>query len=459
MNESHIGYRLLLLAFIIAANAFFAASETALLSTRKSRLRQLAEGGNVGAQAALNLLGNPERLLSVVQIGVTLASLGLGWAGEDTVFEILFGAMAPLVTETTRNVLHGVAFALSFAIMTFVHVVLGEVVPKNLAIEKADRLAILVAPALLIFYRITEPFVYAIEKTSTAVSRLIGLSGDQHGGGHSAEELKYIIATSRRELDEFARNAMSHVLDLGNYYAREVMVPRTAIVSVSIDATLDQVLRVFLEHLYSRIPVYEGKRENIVGILHFKDLIRVWEERRAAMERHRPVRPFRLRRIVRKPLVVPETKPLNQLIADFRASHMHIAIVVDEFGSISGLVTLEDALEQIFGEFEDEHDERRLTPVAAETDVLELDGTTPIRDLMTQYGIELSGDAGFETLAGFLLFQTGEIPRANDFIDYGGRRFTIMEMARNRIVCVRIEKMPPNMRSGETGAYPAGSAK
>ena len=214
MSEGHQGYRLILLAVIIAANGFFAASETALLSTRQSRLRQLAEGGNVGAQAALNLLANPERLLSVVQFGVTLASLGLGWAGEETIFNIFFGAMSPLVNDSTRGFLHALAFTLSFALMSYGHVVLGEVVPKNLAIEKADRLAIIVAPALLVFFRITGPLVYIIEKSATAVSRAIGLSGETHGGGHSVEELKYIIGASRRELNEFERDAMTRLLDL-----------------------------------------------------------------------------------------------------------------------------------------------------------------------------------------------------------------------------------------------------
>jgi CBS domain containing-hemolysin-like protein len=439
MNDGHIAYRIVLLALIIAANGFFAASEAALLSTRKSRLRQLAEDGNVGAQAALSLLANPERLLSVVQFGVTLASLGLGWAGEETIFNVLFGFLAPFATPATTGFLHAIAFAVSFAIMSYAHVVLGEVVPKNLAIEKSDRLAVIVAPVLLVFYRITEPLVYAIEKSATAISRLIGLSGEQHGGGHSAEELKYIISASRRELQDFERDTMGRVLELGDYYAREAMVPRTAIVSVSVDATLDQVLRLFLDHLYSRMPVYDGKPENIIGILHFKDLIRVWEERRTAQERHRPVRPFRLRRILRKPLVVPETKPINQLISDFRVNHTHIAIVVDEFGTISGVITLEDALEQIFGEFEDEHDEGRARPLI-DLEELELEGTTSIRDLDNQYGIELPGDAGFETLAGFLLFQLGAIPAQGDAVEYGGRRFTILEMERNRIARVRIDK-------------------
>jgi CBS domain containing-hemolysin-like protein len=435
-------YRFILLAVIIVTNGFFAGAEVALLSTRKSRLKQLAEGGNVGAQAALSLLANPERLLSVVQVGVTLASLGLGWAGEETIFNLLAQLFSGVVTPATEGLFHGIAFALSFAIMSFAHVVLGEVVPKNLAIEKADALAVLVSPVLLVFYRISEPFVLAIEKSATMISRMIGLSGEQHGGGHSAEELKYIISSSRRELSDFERQTLGHVLDLGNYYAREIMVPRTAIVSVSVDATLDQVLRLFLDNQYSRMPVYEGKPENIIGVLHFKDLIRVWEQRRVSLERRRAARPFRLRVIVRKAMVVPETKPLNQLISEFRDNHTHMAIVVDEFGTISGLVTLEDTLEQVFGEFEDEHDEKRSRP-QINPDVMELDGTTSIRDLETQYGIELPGDVGFETLAGFLLFQTGSIPKAGDIVEHNGRIFEILSMERNRIARVRVRKRSP----------------
>ncbi|HYO81304.1 MAG TPA: hemolysin family protein [Bryobacteraceae bacterium] len=432
-------WQFLLLAIIVAANGFFAGAEAALLSTRKSRLRQLADAGDVGAQAALSLLANPERLLSVVQVGVTLASLGLGWAGEESFFNLLTAVFAPVTSESTATLFHGLAFTLSFLVMSFLHVVFGEVVPKNLAIEKADRVAVLVSPVLLVFYRISEPFVLAIEKTSTALSRAIGLSGEQHAGGHSAEELKYIISTSRRELNEFERSTLSRVLDLGELYAREVMVPRTAVISVSVDATLDQVLHLFLEHLYSRFPVYEGKPENIIGTLHYKDLIRVWNERRSAIERRRPARPFRLRRIINKALVVPETKPLNQLIDEFRRSHAHMALVVDEFGTISGLVTLEDALEQIFGEFEDEHDEKRFrTEPDTLAGVIELEGATPIRDLQTQWGIDIPSDAGFETLAGFLLFHLGSIPAAGETVDYAGRRFTIMEMDRKRIARVEI---------------------
>jgi CBS domain containing-hemolysin-like protein len=219
------------------------------------------------------------------------------------------------------------------------------------------------------------------------------------------------------------------------------MVPRTALVSVSVDATLDQVLRIFLEHLYSRLPVYEGKPENIIGVLHLKDLIRVWDERRQALEHRRPARPFRLRRILGKLLVVPETKPLAGLVDEFRTNHVQMAMVVDEFGSITGLVTLEDVLEQIFGEFEDEHDEKRARPLEPGHEVIEVEGTIPIRDLQSHWGIELPTDAGFETLAGFLMFQLGEIPAEGESVEFDGRCYTILEMRRNRIQRVEIRKI------------------
>jgi putative hemolysin len=444
MNESHIGYRLLLLSLILILNGFFAAAEVSLISARRSKLHQLAEAGIVGAQAAVSLLQNPERLLSVTQLGVTLASLGLGWAGEDTLYRMFSALFAPMVNPSSASILHGVSFGLAFAVMSYAHVVIGEVVPKNLAIEKADRLAVLVAPVLLVFYRVSEPFVFAIERTASIVSKLLGLRGQQHGGGHSAEELKFIVSHSHDQghLHHFEEDAIQHLLDLQNYSAREIMVARNDIVSVSADASLDHVLRLLIDHQYSRLPVYDKKPENIIGVIHYKDLTRVWEERRQAMERHRPDLPFRLRRLLRKPMVVPETKPLNQLVDEFRQHRNHMAIVVDEFGTISGMVTLEDVLEQVFGPIGDEHDESREAP-SAEALVLDLEASTSIRNLETQYGIELPGDAGFETLAGFLLFQLGEIPKVGDTVERDHRRFTILEMERHRIARVRIEKLHP----------------
>jgi magnesium and cobalt exporter, CNNM family len=440
----NMSLRLILLAAIVILNGFFASAEVALVSVRRSRLKQFAEEGSASARAALALLANPGRLLSVTQVGVTLASLGLGWAGEDTVYQLLLRLFHPLVTPRTAPVWHGASFTVAFLIISFIHVVIGEVVPKNLAIEKADRVALLMAPPLIVFLRISAPFVFVIDRSAAVLSRALGLRGGHSGGGHSAEELKFIVESSRHEghLEDFEEDAIQKLLGLKDLYAREIMTPRIDIVSVPVDATLDELLRLTVEHKYSRLPVYEGKPEHVVGIVHYKDLMRAWQERKTAGDRRQPAPPFRLRRFLRDPLVVPETKPLNQLVDEFRKHHTHLAMVVDEFGTITGLVTLEDVLEQIFGEIGDEHDVRRPPPVAG-APVIEVDGSTNILDLASQYGIELPGDAGFETLAGFLLFRLGYIPSPGESVTYNQHTFTVQEMERNRIARVKIVTARP----------------
>ena len=440
--DTYLGYRLLLLALIIGANAFFAASEVALISVRPSRLRELAKEGGVGPQAALSLLANPGRLLSVVQVGVTLASLGLGWAGQERIYGLLVGLFQPLVPPSGEGVLRVISFVSGFLLITFFHVVVGEVVPKNLAIEKADHLAVLVAPPLLLFYKIVGPFVFIIERSAALLSRWIGLRGQQRGGGHSAEELKLIVSAARGEggLPRFEEDVIHRVLDLEDLSVREIMVPRNDVVSVSVDAVPDDILRRMREHQYSRVPVYEDRPEHILGVLHYKDLLRFREEQRPADSMHPAALKSRLRSLLRKPPVVPESKPVSQMVEEFRRSRVHMALVVDEFGTIVGIVTFEDVLEQIFGEIEDEQDlARQLPPV--EAPVLDVDGTTNIRDLETQYGIVLPGGADFETLAGFLLSRLGFIPKQGDQVEEEGRRYTVLEMERNRIARVLIEKI------------------
>ncbi len=442
-----MAYRILLMLTLLLLNGFFAAAEVSLVSVRRSKLRALADKGQATAQTALNLLANPERLLSVTQVGVTLASLGVGWAGEDTLYQLLLMALHPVITPGSSQILHGVAFLIAFLLMSYAHVVIGEVVPKNLAIEKADRLAVLVAPVLLVFYRISGPFVYVVERSAARISSLLGLKGGHGGGGHSAEELKFIIGSSASEghLDTFEQNAIQKLLELQDYSAREIMVPRNDMIAAPVEAGLDEILGLMLRHKYSRVPVYEDTAEKIVGILHYKDLMRVWDERKIAHERRRPLRPFRLRRLLRKPYFVPETKLLSQLIDEFRQNHTHMALVVDEFGTMVGLVTLEDTLEQIFGSMGDEHDMKQQKPLA-EAPVLSLDGSTTIRDLETEYGIELPSGDGFETLAGFLLAQLGYIPKQGESIVHRNRTFAILEMDRNRIARVRISK---NVEEGD----------
>jgi putative hemolysin len=386
---------------------------------------------------------NPQRLLSVVQVAVTLCSLALGWVGEETFHQLFISWFQPLITPITEKIFTVLAFILSFAIMTYMHVVLGEVVPKNLAIETADRFAVLVAPILLVFGRLTSPLVNIIERSSTRISHKLGLKGDSESAGHSVEELKFIVSSSRSvgEIMHFEEAAIQKLLSLQDYSAREIMVPRNQMVAVRSDAPLDHILHLINEHQYSRIPVYETSSDQITGVVHLKDLIQIWTERRTLREASRPVASFDLRSILRPPIFVPETKSLRELIDEFRAHSTHIALVVDEHGTTTGLVTLEDVLEQVFGEIEDEHDITHPAPNADES-ILELDGATNLPDLSNQYGIDLPTEAGFETLAGFLLSKLGYIPDAGVTIESEGRRFTVLEMERNRIARVRIETLP-----------------
>ncbi len=433
-------FRILLVVLLITVNGFFAAAEVALVSVRHSRLRQMAADGNAGAKAALGLLANPSRLLSVTQVGVTLASLGLGWAGEGTVYDLLMSALHAV--PASQPLLHAASLIVSFLVISYFHVVIGEVVPKNLAIARADRLAVLVAPVLVLFYRLSLPFVVVIERSAAVLSRTLEKT-TARGGGHSAEELKLIVSSSRGlgYLPEAQEDMIHRVLDLATISVREIMVPRNDIVSIPSDASLDAILRTMVREQHSRLPVYEGSPERIIGVLHYKDLLPIWQERRQAIHTGRSTRAFRVNRLLRHPLVVPETKPLSQMLEELRQGRSHIAMVVDEFGTIVGMLTVEDVLEQIVGRIEDEYDDKEHRR-KAETGAVELDGTTRIRELESEYDIEIPADSGFETLAGFLLFRLGEIPHIGQSVAYRGRKFTVIEMERNRIARVRIEKIP-----------------
>jgi CBS domain containing-hemolysin-like protein len=437
---TYFPFRFLLVALLIAVNGFFAGAEVALLSVRHSRLRQMAENGAAGAQTALNVLANPGRLLSVTQVGVTLASLGLGWAGENTLYQLLISHVHLSASRLAVEILHGVCLAVAFLAISYLHVVLGEVVPKNISMSHADRMAVLVAPVLLLFYRVSLPFVVVVERSAGVITRALNLKSAVHGG-HSAEELKLIVSSSRGlgYLPEEQEDMIHRVLDLDYVVVREIMVPRNHIVSVEAGASLDDVLRTMITERHSRLPVYRGSPEKIVGILHYKDLLPVWEERRRAIRTGHASRSFQIARLLRPHLVVPETKPLSQMLEQFRAGHSHMAMVVDEFGTIAGMLTLEDVLEHLVGRIEDEHDEK-VAPRDADADEAELDGATRIRDLETDFGIEIPENAGFETLAGFLLFRLGAIPHPGDHLDFAGRRYTVLEMDRNRISRVKVEK-------------------
>jgi CBS domain containing-hemolysin-like protein len=452
MEELPITLRPIVLFLLLAVNSFFAAAEVALVSVRQTRMRELAQGGDHRAQTVLDLLVKPDRMLSATQLGVTLASLGLGWAGEGTVYGLLEPLFRPLVTPESEPMVRFFCFALAFTLITFLHMVLGEVVPKNLALERAERLALMIAGPMNLFTRTTSFFVSAVEGTARRISLLLGLKMNALGGGYTAEELKLIVSLSKKEgaLAHRQEDMLHRVIDFYDLAVREVMVPRQEMIALPGDATFDQVIDCVVRNQHSRIPVYNESPEHVVGVVYAKEIWAFVQQMRRWQMLDRPPPAFLLRPFVHAVEFVPETKSVYELLDEFLERRYHMAMVVDEFGTVVGLVTVEDALEQIVGEIRDEHERTKAAERQTPGGPIEVDGIMPILDLATHYDIELPYDAGFETLAGFLLSKLGNIPEGGEKLEYEGHTYTVMKMENNRISRVRIEPLSNGDGAAET---------
>ena len=454
MEDLPLTIRLIVLVFLLGVNGFFSAAEVALVSVRETKMRALSQAGVRRADAVLSLLRRPDRMISATQLGVTLASLGLGWAGESTVYrflEPLFAYLGLPVDEPLGRIL---SFTLAFALITFFHMVIGEVVPKNLAMERCERLALAVAPPLQLFSRVTGLFVSLVERTAARVSRLLGLKMGNSQQGYTAEELKLLFSVSKREgrLARFQEQILSRAVDFPDVTVREVMVPRQEMIALPSDAGLDQVIDCIARHQHSRVPIYEDSPEQVVGVLYAKQVWSFVQQMRRWSMLDRPEPVFRMGAFVHRVPFVPETKLLSELLEEFQQQRYHLAIVVDEFGTVGGLVTVEDAIEQIVGEIREEHERHEPDEKPVLDEPIEVDGNTNIRDLDSLYGVELPYDAGFETLAGFLLSRLGHIPQGDERIEFGGRGFTVVGMKRNRIAKVRVEPALVRAHESDPGA-------
>ncbi|HEY0784873.1 MAG TPA: hemolysin family protein [Acidobacteriaceae bacterium] len=452
-------FRLVAIAALILGNGFFVSAEFALVSMRRSRLEQMIARGEPGARAVRQLQEHLDDFLPAVQFGVTLCSLALGWVGEPTIAQVLTRLMQGLPHPLLYA--HLAAAPIAFMTITYFHVLLGELVPKSLALRKGDQLAIAVAGPMLAFMQITRPAVRLMKRSAAAVLRLFRAPLSHEGGSvHSPDELK-LIATAARQgglLPEFQESLIHRAVEIAEVPTREIMTPRQRIVSLPSTMPIDEASGRFVDELHSRIPVYDAQRgpEYIIGIVYSKDIARLMHFNAPRPQPARlpaaPAAPFAtlsLRQVMREVLVVPETKPVLDLMQEFQQRRRHLAIVVDEYGSTVGLVTVEDAIEQLVGELEDEFDMQTSPLLPALSEGLVLDGTVNLRDLETQMRWRLPREGGVETLAGFLLTRLGRIPQGGETVDYEGRRMTITEMSGHRIARVRIEKIPQPALAGQ----------
>ena len=473
-------------AMLILANAFFVAAEFALVSIRETRLEQMLADRAPGARAARLLQRRLDELLPAVQLGVTLCSLALGWLGEPLAVSILL----PLFTGLPHANLYAniAAITLGFAIITYFHVVVGELVPKSLALRRAEALAVAVAPPMLFFMALTRPAVRLLKGGAAIVLRGFDVPLTERAAVHSAEELKLIATAARRMgiLPRFQETLVHRALELDDVSIREIMTPRQKIFSLPSNMRLDEASAKVIARHRSRVPVYDETRgpEHIIGVVYARDLARLIFFRSAPERKEPPSQqlemwespnpgtaartttpppaqpsseswessfpattariatPFielRLRQIMRDVLVVPETKSVLDLIRDFQKRRRHMAVVVDEYGSIVGLVTAEDAIEQLTGELEDEFDSPAVPVLTTASGALLMDGGVNLRDLETQMQWSLPRDGGVETLAGFVLVRLAHLPHPGESVIYDGRRYTVVEMDNRRIAKIRVE--------------------
>lgn len=431
-----------LVVFLIAANGFFVASEFALVSVRDTRVQQLIEAGRVGSRTVQKLLSRLDTLLAGVQFGVTMTSLGLGIAGEPFFSQVIRHGIRAVTTSIPESSVHLFSLAAGFILVSFFHVVLGEIVPKSLALQRAERVALVVAKPMDVFITLAQPALGIISRSANVVLRIFGSRPMREAGVHSPDELKMMVTASRRVgmLPQGQEDMILRALELQDVTVREIMVPRNRIFSLPSDLPLEETMRRVVEEQHSRVPVYDAARgpEHIIGLLYSKDVSRYMHYKLTAPQA--PPQTMTVANLMRDIMVVPETKPVSGLLEEFRARKRHLAVVVDEFGTTVGLVTTEDALEQLVGELEDEFDVVPQPPRGLTTGSAVLDGAESIRDLENHHKLGLPRDQGFETLAGFLLNQLGRIPTGGEIVDFGGHTFTVLSMQGKRISKVKVEK-------------------
>lgn len=454
-----------MVAFFILANSFFVAAEFALVSIRETRVQQLIAHGQPGARTVLQLKRSMDEFLPAVQFGVTLAALALGWVGEPAVAEIILRGAAKILGRLPAHAMlysNALAVALAFATITYFEVLLGELVPKSLALQRSERIALAVAGPMDVFMRMTRPAVKLMNGSATLVLRLFRAPLQGEGAVHSPEELKLIATAARRmgTLPEFQEEIIHRAIELSHVVVREIMTPRGKIFALPADLPLEQASARIVDEQHTRVPVFDGSRgpEHIIGIVHSKDVARSMHYRAAALALGaKGESGLTLRGLMREVLFVPETKLAAELLQEFQERRRHIAMVVDEFGSTVGLVTAEDALEQIVGELEDEFDVGTRVAMSSGTRMVTVEGSTTLRDLTTSLGWPFPKQPGVETLAGFLLAELGHIPLAGEVVIHAGREFRVLEMIGRRVGRVRVEdRMERQSATEDDGLEMAG---
>jgi putative hemolysin len=391
------------LAGLIFLNAFFVASEYGLVTSRRTRIMELQHQGNKRARAVLTITGDPPRFIAAMQLGVTISSLGIGALGEQVLANKLDAWMASIV-----------AVVVALLIVTYLHVVIGELVPKGIALGHPERTALAVSTPVRWFFTALHPFIWLLQRSTEVLLHLLGLEppGAEHEA-HSEAEIRMLLSSSAEqgEIEHDEQEMLYKVFDFADKDVSDVMVPRPEVVAISIALPAEEALKAVLDSPYTRYPVYRESLDDIVGVLHIRNLIEALRDGDLVS--------VDLESLVRPPYMVPETKDLGALLTEFRRTNQHMAVVIDEYGSMEGIATLEDLLEEIVGEIEDEFDLPDETVERIDADTIRIGGTFPIDDFNERFECSLS-DENYHTVAGFVFGLLGRAPVHCDEVSHDG---------------------------------------
>jgi magnesium and cobalt exporter, CNNM family len=407
---------LLAVGVLIMLNAFFVAAEYGLVTARRTRIVELHHQGNRRARDVLRITGDPPRFISAMQLGVTLTSLGIGAIGEHALADAFGNVMATVI-----------AVLLAYLILTFLHVVIGELVPKGIALGHSEGTALAVAVPVRTFFLVFRPLIWFLQRATEVVLRWLGLQPPGADDSvHSEAELRMLVSqsTEHGEIEEQEQEMLYKVFDFADKEVADVMVPRPEVVALSIDLPPEQCLEAVMDSPYTRYPVYRESLDNVVGILHVRDLF--------GALRDRGMHEVTIEDLVRPAHIVPETKDLAALLTEFRRTNQHMAIVVDEYGDMEGIATLEDLLEEIVGEIEDEFDLPDESIEQVDEDTVKIDGTFPIDDFNERFRTDLPQE-DYHTVAGFVFGLLGRQPEVGDDVAHDGMRFDVLEVDGSRI--------------------------
>jgi CBS domain containing-hemolysin-like protein len=435
-----IVWRLGLAFFLVAANAFFVASEFALVGARRTRIEALARAGNRRAKLADSAIKRLDHYISGTQLGITLASLGLGWVGESTFASLLIGLFHGLPAPFDIVATHAVAGTIAFMIITFLHIVLGELAPKSLALLMPEATSLWTAGPLILFSRLFSPFIAALNGTANLLLRSVGLrTPTEMERVHRPEELEMLLTQSYEHglLGEEPVEMIRGVFHLSETTAAEIMTPRTEVIALPVETALEEAADFILEQGHSRYPVFEENIDHVVGVILARDVWRAQRNGGGGLDE-----------IMREPIFVPDTKSIEALLRDMQDEQSHMAVVVDEFGGTAGIVTIEDVVEEIVGEIEDELDIATKDFEELPTGEVQFDGRMAISDLNERYGFALP-DEDYTTVGGFVLGRLGRIARVGDEVSVRGGRLRVMAMKGRRIERLSLTLAP---EPAETGA-------